>query len=122
MSDTTITRRTLARDYKALDRIMEFDHVVYSDGHGVIRDVDSSDSAHWAPEVFEGADGELHLSEHRSSQGWQFGKVYTSAHFIGGSLAWEILDTPGYYVALVVPDDCEHWDSGDWVIAYREAE
>lgn len=115
-----ITRATLRNKPYVLNDIMEFDHVIHSNGHGTIRDVDSSDSAHWAPEVYEGADGELHLDQHPNSQGWQFGKVYTSAHFVGGSVAWEIIDTAGYYVVLTVPDDCENWDDGDWVIAYRE--
>lgn len=118
----SIIRAVLRSDPYALDRIMQVDHVIHSDGQGGISDVDSADSAHWAPEVYEGANGELHLSEHANSQGWQFGKVYTSAHFVGGALAWEIIDTAGYYVVLTVPEDCENWDDGDWVIAYREAE
>lgn len=121
MTDRTIiTRDMLRRDPYALNKLMDVDHVIYSDGRGGITDVDSSDSAHWAPEVYEGTDDELHLSEHASSQGWAFGKVYTSAHFVGGALAWEILDTAGYYVVLMVPDDCDNWDDGNWIIAYRE--
>lgn len=124
-----ITRAMLRNDPYALDKLMEVDHVIYSDGQGGITDVDSSDSAHWAPEVYEGTNGKLHLSEHASSQGWAFGKVYTSAHFVGGSLAWEILDTAGYYVVLMVPDcddecedECEGYHDNAWVIAYRESE
>lgn len=115
-----ITRAMLRNDPYALDKLMEVDHVIYSDGQGGITDVDSSDSAHWAPEISEGTNGKLNLDQHPYSQGWQFGKVYTSAHFVGGALAWEIIETAGYYVVLMVPDDCECWDIGDWAIAYRE--
>jgi hypothetical protein len=126
MERTTVNLR---RDYRALDRIMEVDHVILSHGDGTVSDVDSSDSAHWAPEIYQGNDDKLHLSEHASSRGWSLGVEYTSAHFVGGDVARNILDTPGYYVVLMVPDcddkcgeDCEGYHDNAWAIAFRESE
>lgn len=80
-----------------LNKIMQFDAVVRVTASGVqpMPDV-------LAPTLY---DEELDSSE------WEiFGHIMTDAEYIGGSLADDILETPGDYVTLTSFYSCESWE------------
>jgi hypothetical protein len=108
---------------------MEFDHVIQVHPDGTL--TDAPDDVH-APEL----DAE---NDTVSGDGWSLLRGFTGQHgysgpimhdseFIGGGLARHILETPGYYVALVA----YYWtDENDnpldepylegWAVAYHIA-
>jgi hypothetical protein len=112
-----------------LNEAMEFDHVIQVHPDGTF--TDAPDGVH-APELNAENDTV-------SGDGWSLLRGFTGQHgysgpimhdseFIGGGLARHILETPGYYVALVA----YYWtDENDnpldepylegWAIAYHEA-
>lgn len=125
---------------RPLNEIMEFDHVVISDGTGYVTD---------APRNIYGPDGiygdlygdspDFSVNECALQAGWQlFSKGYTgqfgggdimhNSEYIGGRLEHDIRYTPGYYVACVVQwlddedtDENETYEEG-WVILRRDLE
>jgi hypothetical protein len=113
-----------------LNDIMEFEYVVKVDEDGNVERM----SDVYAPSLY---DGELDSSEwtlvgNSGQQGG--GHLMHNSEFIGGGLADMILETPGYYVAVVCywgPDDNELEDPDydentydgveGWGVAYRES-
>jgi hypothetical protein len=108
-----------------LNRIMDIDHVVYIDSLGRVTDAEGM----YGPEVID-SDGTLSLSSQRA--GWTVldgysgqygysGPVMHPSEYIGGSLARDIVNTPGFYVALIVLDDDEdehgEHDIIGWIVA-----
>jgi len=126
---------TTIDDPGMLNAFMEFGHVIRV-VDGVASDTDIPSVIHtWAPSVY---DGELdQLPGHRWSllKGWSnqdrySGPIMHDSEFIGGSLAQHILDTPGYWVALVSDyfcgEDCDQDDHEDcemitegWALAFH---
>lgn len=102
----------------ALSHLMEFDHVIRVNEDGSVtepRDV-------YAPELYDGL-----LA---SSTGWRLMDGYSGQHrysgpmmhqseFIGGQMAFDILDTPGEYVALVNYEADDDGDATEWAVAFR---
>lgn len=123
-------------DARALDALMDFDHVVRSDGNGNVV------SAHheWAPTAYVDCDAEgnildLHPSAIVIDDGWHLmngysgqdgysGPLMHSSEFIGGQMARDIYETPGLYCTIIVnclgADDPE--TIAGWAVAYREEE
>lgn len=116
--------------HEELQKLMDFDSVikvaedgtiaraddVYCDGY-VDTDTGSlEDTAGW--ELLHGFTGQYSYN----------GPVMHSSEFIGGGLARYILETPGYYVALVVYGPCEitgaasAGEPAGWAIAYKPME
>lgn len=117
--------RTLP-DGRTLNAVMEFDRVVqvHSDGS-----VTNGPSNAYAPEVYwhtanriEQGDGWELMNGYSGQQSYR-GPVMHPSEFIGGSMADDILSTPGLYVAVVVKDldnatEDETSEVG-WAVAYR---
>lgn len=124
----------------ALNDVMEFDHVIRVHEDGTVTDAPSV----YAPEFYLEADDDGQISDESEEiardgleiNGWSLLRGYTgqysysgpimhASEFIGGKLARDILETPGYYVALVAnvltedPDD--DVEPAGWVVAYRES-
>lgn len=125
----------MRQDGQNLNDLMEFDHVVLSDGTGYV--TDSLPRRIYAP---EGIYGDMYgdnpdesVAECARQAGWQiFSEGYTgqygggdimhNSEFIGGRLEHDIRCTPGYYVACVVSwleaeesDENETYQEG-WVV------
>lgn len=136
LDDRTGTRWFMdVKGFRAtLSSIMEFDHVIEVHADGSV-----SDNA-WAWRTPELHDGVLMQPEpppavqwslvgHSSQQGG--GQIMHNSETITGGLADEILETPGYYVAIVCNwlCDCEAHDMIDgecsrdhtegWAVAFR---
>ncbi len=82
-----------------LNEIMSFDHVIRVDEFGQVHD---------APDVYPPLlyGDDVYDSQWRLLRGWSrqfgyFGPMMHPSEFIGGALERFILETPGYYVALV---------------------
>ena len=120
-----------------LSSVMEFDHVIAVSDSGTVTDA----SGVYAPELEQeyvwttdiwSCDGEPTVSD-----GWTLLTGYTqqyglansavmhSSEYIGGALERDILSTPGYYVALVIPsaEQMGYSDDDDtapgWVVAFK---
>ena len=118
-----------------LNSVMEFDHVIQvhedgtvSDGTGLyapeLNAINDGDGQH-TPDT----DPELHRQA--ASTGWTLETGWTGqdrysgpcmhqSEYIGGGLARYILDTPGYWVAVVVYEDDDS-DPTCWAVAHRES-
>ena len=92
-----------------LSNRMDFDHVVYVDANGVVSDAND------VHPYFELYVDEYGRDDFTIEPGWELMSGYTGQYgysgpvmhpseFIGGTLAYDILNTPGYYVALTVSD------------------
>lgn len=106
-----------------LNDVMEFERVIQVHRDGTVTTLNDV----WAPEMH---DGEVQGYDHIDSQpnGWRLMTGYTGQHgyhgpnmhaseFIGGTMARDILATPGIYVALVdYPSDDSEPES--WGVAY----
>jgi hypothetical protein len=115
---------------KSLNAAMEFDHVIYSFGDGRIADVVGI----WAPDVM----GYTEVDEHGEPTSWRIGEIalpwypmrgYSAqqggspdgwmhaSEFVGGTMARDILATPGFYVVV-----CPSWDMDqeptEWAVLY----
>lgn len=121
---------------RALNDIMEFDHVIRVNSDHTITD---SVPDVYAPELMMSVDGdgqildahEADFIRQAESQGWTLltgwtgqylyhGVVMHSSEYVGGSLAEHILDTPGLYAIISVETDDDSEDAAGWAIAYRE--
>lgn len=119
-----------------LNSMMAFDHVIRVNEDGTI---DEPIRDRYAPELYALSDSEGQhtpdtdpnlISDARDAgwellSGWtgQYGYSGVCMHpseFIGGSLAEHILETPGYWVAVVVTEDIG--DAEHWAIAYAPLE
>lgn len=116
---TYVDRDTLASYPYALNELMPFDHVVEITADGYVRDA----AGVYAPDChLDGGEFQLDckwelLTGFTGQYGSKSGAGMHSSEFIGGRLAWHLLDTPGVYVALN-PYDMEHDEPSDeWVIA-----
>lgn len=118
-------RVDLKRDRYALDRVMEFDHVIRVHENGEVTD---DVAAVWAPEVYDNSEDGGPEDVHVSPDAWRLlsgftgqwgygGPVMHPSEFIGGALAEHILETPGYWVAVIVKD--ADGDIG-WAVAHRD--
>lgn len=120
-------RIDLAGDRMALNKVMEFDHIieVYPDGtvghpQGVYApnvhvDLDEDGQAHEEPYP---DDTSWSLLSGWTGQYGYHGAQMHSSEFIGGALAAHILETPGLWVAVTVsPTDDSEPDG--WALAYR---
>lgn len=110
-----------------LNSVMEFDTVIYSDGNGRVETV----FAIWPPELYNylGKDGKHHsaldgpweLMNGYSGQDSYSGPIMHDSEFIGGRMATDILETEGYYVALIANYFPEEEDgeieSEGWAVA-----
>jgi hypothetical protein len=120
---------------------MQFDHVIRVNEDGTIESVPNI----WAPEIniygdIDGqvdSDSEADMVADVAGQGWQLltgftgqysysGSIMHPSEFIGGGLEDFILETPGYYAAVVVDlqpydhDSSEESENVGWAVAYRE--
>jgi hypothetical protein len=119
----------LDRNPYALNTIMEFDHVIYVDNDGTVSD---GLPELYAPElyvdedgndIFEAGDDGWTLMDGYSGQYGYSGPVMHPSEFIGGRLAEDILERPGWYVAIVAETlgDDETEPAG-WAVARIDAE
>ena len=121
----------------ALNQIMEFEHIIKVNDDGSVMPVPLL-SPYFELNVDTDGNDEFYIPE-----GWELltgftgqygyrGPVMHSSEFIGGGLETHILETPGYYVALVVNGYCHYdgttdcnEDSGcdcepaGWAVAYK---
>jgi hypothetical protein len=104
-----------------LNTVMDFDHVIYVGPDGTVSDVDG---VYCYAELNVNMAGE---DEFYIPEGWELLRGYTGQYgyngpvmhpseFIGGRLAEDILETPGYYVALVVSASCDYDGSTDCTV------
>lgn len=133
----------------ALNDLMQFGHVVYSDGNGNV--TDEAGTSHgpeyvYGPEVlYADTDGDGNLVKYPGESdfhtdigqydGWTLLRGFTgqdsyngalmhSSEYIGGGLERYIRENAGYYVAVMVDvmpdgDDAES-EPDSWAVAYRE--
>lgn len=127
-----------------LSSVMDFDHVIQVHEDGTVSDGSNLMAPTLTMEV--DADGQsVHANDEdliaqAKASGWTFvdgfssqyryhGPVMHSSESIGGNMARAILETPGYYVNLIVecegpendPDENESpLDPAGWAIAYRK--
>ena len=102
-----------------LNDLMQIDHVIHVDAdHNV---TDAPDDV-WAPEVYtddiDQGNGWTLLNGYSGQFGYSGPEMHPS-EYIGGRLAEDIIDTPGYYVATVVCDPDSDEVTG-WVVAFKE--
>lgn len=96
-----------------LNSIMEFDHVIEVHADGTVTDAPNIREL-WAPELTDdvldmAAPGWSLMTGYSGQEGYS-GPVMHNSEFIGGQLARDILNTPGYYVAIVsnyLPEACD---------------
>lgn len=126
-----------------LDAVMDFDHVIRVDDEGNVHD---DVTGVYAPDVHHGYphDDEVNVSDDSwslvsgySGQDRYSGPIMHPSEYVGGGLQRHILETPGYWVVVVVYDDsssepcevdgcdvCGESGSDDnvsgWAVAYRE--
>lgn len=125
-------RRNVTPD--TLNDEMGFDTVIYSHGDGTISDVEPGSSLYgpdvstweqedgtWAEEVMVGP---WELLTGFSGQYGYSGPHMHASEYIGGGLARHILETVGFYVAVVVTpvplDEDDDVEPDSWVVAYTE--
>lgn len=116
----------MTRDAYALNKIMEFEHVimVHED-----ETVSTQVTGLWAPEVTMDVDSDGQATSEPETEGpwslltgWTGQCGYNGAHmrsseFVGGHLARHILETPGFWVAVTVsPSDGSEPDG--WALAH----
>lgn len=111
-----------------LDETMQFEHVVCVRDGKVSDDIDNRREL-WAPEcVFDGWGDGAHVEP---GTGWELmngysgqyrysGPIMHESEYIGGKLERDILESDGYYVAVVCTDLGASDDSVcGWAVAYR---
>ena len=119
-----------------LNDFMEFDHVIEVLADGTVSD----DNAIYAPTMVWGKLESPRFS-HSDDREWSLMSGYTgqysyngpsmhSSEFIGGRMARDILETPGYYVAIIDEAPCYYENSecdievgcdcepSGWAVAY----
>lgn len=113
-----------------LNSIMEFDHVIRVHADGTV-----TDAAEYAPELYDGrlsGDSRWSLMTGYTGQYGYRGPIMHPSEFICGSMADDILSTPGLYVAIVScvsgpadgcalcePDTpCDNHSVDGWAVAY----
>ena len=134
------SRRTVTPD--TLNAEMEFDHIIYSHGDGTVSDVNPYVSL-WGPDVYVCEQEDGTWTEDVEGDPWTLltgfsgqygydGPMMHASEYIGGGLARHILETPGFYTAVVgihVPLDDGYWFNEDgglddeldsWAVAYTE--
>lgn len=107
-------------DNRALNDIMEFDHVIEVHEDGSI--TDRSDL--YAPECFYGDDGKIDLGgspewaplDGYSGQDRYNGPIMHPSEYIGGRLEDNIRATAGIYVAVIVTDLDDEDRPAGWVV------
>ena len=120
-------RRNVTPD--TLNDEMEFDSVIYSHGDGTISDAHTMRSPYvYIAELEDGTwvgealDEPWELVDGFSGQYGYSGPHMHASEYIGGGLARHILETTGFYVAVVVTpmplDECEDVDSDECAVAY----
>lgn len=135
----------LRDDPYALNSVMEFDHPILVTLDGIVRDAAAGEAPYFGGITDESDDdystqlpGGFNLMRGYTGQYGYRGPVMHAAEFIGGGMAWDILASPGIYVALVVDgecDDCVDAETSDdcescmgetepagWAVAYRSLE
>ncbi len=125
-------RRDVTPD--TLNEAMNFDSVIYSHGDGTISDVEPGSSL-YGPEVstweqedgtWDGVDvaGPWELLSGFSGQYGYSGLHTHASEYIGGGLARHILETVGFYVAVVITpvplDEDDDVEPDSWAVAYTE--
>lgn len=95
-----------------LNDVMEFDHVIQVHEDGTITDAPSNI---WAPSLDndELDDSRWTLMKGYTSQYSYNGPMMHASESIGGRMERDIMDAPGYYVAL--------YDGDEWAVAFRFA-
>lgn len=117
-----------------LNSIMEFDHVVQVHDDGTVTDAVNV----WAPEsvyIDVDDDGQQIGPDPLDWQGWQLMKGYTGQYgaggaatvmhpseFVGGAMARNILETPGFYVAVSVESLDDDEEPIGWAVAFKSTE
>jgi hypothetical protein len=141
LGDTPVELPAVSSDWKKYDgpdlredgnlsNLMEFDHVIAVGDNGDV--YDGVQHKH-APDCFN-VD-----PYHRSIEGWELLSGYTGQHGydgpwmhdseqLGGRMAGDILERPGYYVAVYAsypdedePETGQTYEEG-WAVAYRPFE
>lgn len=116
--------------HEELQTMMDFDSVIKVTEDGTISRADGVYCDGYVDtntDSWEGTAG-WELLHAFSSQYSYNGPVMHSSEFIGGGLARHILETPGYYVSLVVYGPCEITGAASagevagWAIAYMPLE
>lgn len=118
-----------------LDKLMEFDHMIQVHPNGSVtvpKDI-------YAPSLYDDELDDKSWGFFTTGYSGQYnysGPIMHNSEYIGGRLARDILDTPGYYVAVVSYYSPEHWaeclgisvaeaEDADrvegWAVAYRES-
>lgn len=114
---------------RELNEIMEFEHVIEVHEDGTV--TDAPYPGIWAPSYHDDTLDQLPgsgwtLMDGYSGQDRYSGPVMHNSEFIGGRMETDILEEPGYYVAIIAtwppdedddPDDYE--DAEGWLVAYR---
>jgi hypothetical protein len=108
-----------------LNGIMDFDTVIKVDAGGNVEEVSNV----YGPEAaYNGAieeSGGWSLMDGYSGQSGYSGPIMHDSEYIGGNLAQDILDTPGYYVVIAsyYDGDTEEDDmvAEGWAVAYKES-
>lgn len=103
-----------------LNSLMDFDHCIRVHPDGSVTDMDPR---FYAPDLYDDElqDQRWTLLNGYSSQDRYSGPMMHQSEFIGGSMARDILATPGVYVALInyPSDDSE---PTEWAVARMEDE
>ena len=116
-------RRNVTPD--TLNEAMDFDSVIYSHGDGTVSDAHTMRS----PYVYIAEQEDGTWVGEALDEPWELvdgfsGPYMHASEYVGGGLARHILETAGYYVAVVVTpvplDECEDVDSDEWAVAYTE--
>lgn len=109
-----------------LTEIMSFDHVIEVHPDGTVTEPETV----WAPEVsVSGGNYRRPDVDARPSEPWQLvngfsgqylysGPIMHNSETIGGALADHILETPGYYCAVVVTDLDSDDEAAGWAVAW----
>jgi hypothetical protein len=116
----------MARLIDMLNAIMEIDHVIQ-----VIADGEIADGVKgvYAPNLYDDEldDTSWSLMDGYSRQDGYSGPVMHDSEYVNGQMARDILDTPGYYVAIPAyySDDesdkyADDFITEGWAVAYKE--
>lgn len=113
----------LDNDAYALNKIMDFDHVIRVHENGSVSWAPNM----YAPTLYVDEDG----TEYFEGEGWTLLSGYTGQYlysgpvmhpseFIGGQMARDILSEPGYYVAILA--DCleDEEEPAGWAVARKD--
>lgn len=118
----------LDRDPMALNKIMEFDHVIFVDEDGAVFDglpelyPPALYVTEGGTEIFEPGDAGWTLLTGYTGQYGYGDQVMHPSEFVGGDLARDILERPGWYVAIVAETLDDGEEPAGWAVARIDAD